>query len=109
VRLVLPEHFLHRDVLFCMAAAGLAVAASKCWEMSWLKARSIRVIEASYREVMAMSCDLLALGGDRAISPRMNDALRAEGVRIYDPELDVFAAGGGSVHGMTMPLARQPL
>ena len=25
-----------------------------------------------------------------------------------DPELDLFAAGGGSVHCMTMPLAREP-
>jgi arginine deiminase len=71
------------------------------------------VIEASYREVMAMSCNLLALGGDRVISPRhsarINAALRAEGVKVYDPELDLFAAGGGSVHCMTMPLRRGPV
>jgi arginine deiminase len=111
-----PEHFLHLDVLFCMAAEGLAVA---CIEVlgdeygNWLKSRGIRVIEATYREVMAMSCNLLALGADRVISPRhssrINVALRAEGLRVYDPELDLFAAGGGSVHCMTMPLARQPL
>jgi arginine deiminase len=111
-----PEHFLHLDVLFCMAAAGLAVA---CVEVlgdeyaNWLKARGVRLIEANYREVMAMSCNLLALGRDRVISPRhsskINAALRAEGLRVYDPELDLFAAGGGSVHCMTMPLARQPL
>jgi N-dimethylarginine dimethylaminohydrolase len=110
------EHFLHLDVLFCMATEGLAVA---CIEVlgdeyaDWLKARNIRVIEASYREVMAMSCNLLALGGDRVISPRhsvrINAALRAEGVAVYDPELELFAAGGGSVHCMTMPLARRPL
>ena len=110
------EHFLHLDVLFCMAAEGLAVA---CIDVlgddfaGWLKAHGIRVIEASYREVMAMSCNLLALGGDRVISPRhsarINAALRAEGVTVYDPELDLFAAGGGSVHCMTMPLKRVPL
>jgi arginine deiminase len=27
---------------------------------------------------------------------------------VLDPELDVFAAGGGSVHCMTMPLRREP-
>jgi arginine deiminase len=110
------EHFLHLDVLFCMASDGLAVA---CIDVlgdrfaAWLKAHGIRVIEASYREVMAMSCNLLALGGDRVISPRhsarINAALRAEGVTVYDPELDLFAAGGGSVHCMTMPLRRAPL
>ena len=67
------EHFLHLDVLFCMAAEGLAVA---CIEAlgdpfaDWLKAHGIRVVEATYREVMAMSCNLLSLGGDRVISPR---------------------------------------
>ena len=107
------EHFLHLDVLFCMAAEGLAVA---CIEAlgdpfaDWLKAHGIRVIEATYREAMAMSCNLLALGRERAISPRhsrrINAALRAEGITIYDPDLDLFAAGGGSVHCMTMPLKR---
>lgn len=110
------EHFLHLDVLFCMAADGLAVA---CIEAlgdefaDWLKARGIRVIAATYREVMAMSCNLLALGADRVISPRhsdrINQALRAEGVAVFDPELDLFAAGGGSVHCMTMPLARRAI
>jgi N-dimethylarginine dimethylaminohydrolase len=99
-----------------MATDGLAVA---CIEAlgdefaDWLRARRVRVIEATYREVMAMSCNLLALGRDRVISPRhstrINAALRAEGVAVYDPELDLFAAGGGSVHCMTMPLARAPV
>jgi N-dimethylarginine dimethylaminohydrolase len=70
------------------------------------------VIEATYREVMAMSCNLLALGGDRVASPahskRINAALRAEGLEVLDPELDLFTAGGGSVHCMTMPLAHEP-
>ena len=99
-----------------MAAPQLAVA---CVEVlgddfaDWLKTRGIRVIDATYREVMTMSCNLLALGGDRVVSPRhsarINAALRAEGIEVLDPELDLFAAGGGSVHCMTMPLAREPV
>jgi len=107
------EHFLHLDVLFCMATPRLAVA---CIDVlgeefeRFLAERQIRVIRASYPEVMAMSCNLLALGDDRVISPahsvRLNAALRAEGVSVFDPELDEFARGGGSVHCMTMPLLR---
>jgi N-dimethylarginine dimethylaminohydrolase len=106
-------HFLHLDVLFCMAADGVAVA---CIEVlgddfaAWLAAQGIRVIEASYREVMAMSCNLLCLGAGRVISPRhstrINAALRHEGLTVFDPPLDMFAQGGGSVHCMTMPLRR---
>jgi N-dimethylarginine dimethylaminohydrolase len=107
------EHFLHLDVLFCMATPQLAVA---CIEVlgegfeAFLSDRQIRTIRVSYAEVMAMSCNLLALGDDRVISPahstRLNAALRAEGVEVLDPELDEFARGGGSVHCMTMPLLR---
>jgi N-dimethylarginine dimethylaminohydrolase len=107
------EHFLHLDVLFCMATPRLAVA---CIDVlgeefeTFLAQRQIRTIRASYAEVMAMSCNLLALGNDRVISPahsaRLNAALRAEGIEVFDPELDEFARGGGSVHCMTMPLLR---
>lgn len=107
------EHFLHLDVLFCMAADNLAVA---CIEVlgdefgAWLQSLGIGCIAASYREVMAMSCNLLALGGGRVISPahsgRINAALRDAGLTVFAPPLDCFSQGGGSVHCMTMPLRR---
>jgi N-dimethylarginine dimethylaminohydrolase len=62
---------------------------------------------------MAMSCNLLSLGRGRVISPlhskRLNAELRARGVTVFDPPLDLFARGGGSVHCMTMPLRRARL
>jgi N-dimethylarginine dimethylaminohydrolase len=110
------EHFLHLDVLFCMATPRLAVA---CIDVlgepfeTFLNDRQIQVIRATYPEVMAMSCNLLSLGNDRVISPhhstRLNARLRAEGIDVLDPELDEFARGGGSVHCMTMPLLRDPI
>jgi len=113
---VFPAHFLHLDVLFCMASDHLAVC---CVEVlgedftRWLAARGIAIIDVGYREVMAMSCNILALGAGRVISPRhserLNDELRAAGVTVVDPPLDLFALGGGSVHCMTMPLRREPL
>jgi len=111
-----PEHFLHLDVLFCMATDKIAVA---CIDVlgedfaAFLTAHGIEIVEATYVEVMAMSCNLLALGGDRVISPahsqRINAELRARGVTVIDPPLDVFARGGGSIHCMTMPLKREAL
>ena len=110
------EHFLHLDVLFCMARDDLAVCCLQALPEDfpvWLASRGIEVIEASYAEAMAMSCNLLSLGGGRVISPehsvRINAELRARGVAVFDPPLDVFAAGGGSVHCMTMPLKREAL
>ncbi|HEY1856991.1 dimethylarginine dimethylaminohydrolase family protein [Acidocella sp.] len=117
VRLVhFPAHFLHLDVLFCMATPHLAVA---CVDVlgeefcTFLAERKIKCIRASYSEVMALSCNLLALGDGRVISPahskRINAALRAEGIVVLDPALEQFARGGGSAHCLTMPLSRAPV
>jgi arginine deiminase len=111
-----PEHFLHLDVIFCMAADGLAVACTEVLDdglLDWLRGHRIKLIDVSYKEVMRMGCNLLALGGDRVLSPkhsaRVNAALRAEGLTVLEPELDLLAAGGGSIHCMTMPLRRDPV
>ncbi|WP_135468902.1 dimethylarginine dimethylaminohydrolase family protein [Crenalkalicoccus roseus] len=107
------EHFLHLDVLFCMAAPGLAVACTEALEegfLAWLAARRIRCIPVPYREAMRLGCNILSLGADRVISARashaLNAALRAEGLVVLDPELSLFTAGGGGPHCLTCPLAR---
>jgi arginine deiminase len=112
----IDEHFLHIDVLFCMVAEGLAVGCMQVLDDSfqeWLAARGIRLMDATYREVMDLSCNLLALGDGRVISARhstrLNAALRAEGITVLDPDLRVITRGGGGVHCMTMPLRRDPV
>lgn len=108
------EHFLHLDVLFCMAAPGLAVACTDVLDeafLGWLAAHRIRVIPLPYREAMRLGCNILALGGGRVVSSRgsaaLNAALRAEGLAVLDPDLSLFAAGGGGPHCLTCPLLRE--
>ncbi|MGF1607894.1 MAG: dimethylarginine dimethylaminohydrolase family protein [Kiloniellales bacterium] len=108
-----PEHFLHLDVIFCMAAEGLAVACLDVLDdelLHWLGRHKIRTISVNYKHAMELGCNLLALGGHRVVSPRhsqhLNGRLRAEGLAVFDPELDLFTQGGGGVHCMTMPLRR---
>lgn len=110
------EHFLHLDVLFCMAAENLAVACVEVLDdafLAWLQEKGIRLLPVPYKEAMQLGCNLLALGGERVISPRhnrsLNERLRAEGLTVLDPEMRVFTSGGGGVHCMTMPLRRDPL
>ncbi len=115
VRLVpFDDHFLHLDVIFSMVAPGLALACADALPdgfVDWLQQHGIRLIDVRYREAMAdMACNVLALGDDRVLSPRhcarTNAALRAEGLTVLDPQLRLFASGGGSAHCMTMPLRR---
>jgi arginine deiminase len=108
------EHFLHLDVLFCMAAPGLAVACADVLDagfLAWLADRDIRILPVPYREAMRLGCNILALGDDRVISSRgsvaLNAALRAEGLTVLDPDLSLFAAGGGGPHCLTCPLLRE--
>lgn len=108
------EHFLHLDVLFCMAAPGLAVACLDVLDpdfVAWLGGHGIRCIGVPYREAMALGCNILSLGGGRVVSARgsatLNAALRAEGLVVLDPELSLFTAGGGGPHCLTCPLRRE--
>ncbi|MFH5925093.1 dimethylarginine dimethylaminohydrolase family protein [Roseomonas xinghualingensis] len=107
------EHFLHLDVLFCMAAPGLAVACEDVLDpafLDWLRAHGIRWIPVPYRAAMNLGCNILALGQDRVVSAResteLNAALRAEGLEVLDPALSLFTAGGGGPHCLTCPLRR---
>ncbi|MBK1659776.1 dimethylarginine dimethylaminohydrolase family protein [Paracraurococcus ruber] len=107
------EHFLHLDVLFCLAAPGLAVACLDGLDEGfhgWLAGHGIRCIPVPYREAMRLGCNILALGNDRVISAAeshdLNAALRAEGLTVLDPALSLFTAGGGGPHCLTCPLLR---
>lgn len=115
--LVVPfdDHFLHLDVIFSMVAPGLALVCPDAVPphfLDWLRDRQIRTLPVGYRAAMAdMACNVLALGAGRVLSPRhcsdTNAMLRAEGLGVLDPELRLFAHGGGSAHCLTMPLRRE--
>lgn len=109
-----PDHFLHFDTLFSMAADGLAVACSDVIRddtLDWLRAQGIRLLPASFKEASRAATNLLALGRDRVISPAentdINARLRAEGIEVFDPSYRLFTHGGGSVRCTSMALNRE--
>ncbi|WP_455374219.1 dimethylarginine dimethylaminohydrolase family protein [Limibacillus halophilus] len=110
------EHFLHLDLLFCMAADNLAVACLEVLDddlVDWLRAHQIRLVPVSYKDAMQLACNLLALGDGKVIAAAhataMNAALKAEGLEVIELPLDMLTRGGGGAHCMTMPLRRDPL
>lgn len=110
------DRYLHLDVIFSMVTPGLALLCEDAVPPELPRAlarRGIRWITVSEENAMAdMACNVLALGRDRVLSPRhstaVNAALRAEGLTVIDPDLRLFAWGGGSAHCMAMPLHRAP-
>ncbi|MEO0412246.1 MAG: arginine deiminase family protein [Pseudomonadota bacterium] len=108
-----PEHFLHLDVLFCMVGEGLALACTDALDddlLGWFTRHGIKLIPVSFKETMQLGCNALALGEGRVVSPKhnrkTNEALRAAGLEVLEPELDCFTRGGGGIHCLTMALRR---
>ena len=76
-----------------------------------LKGRGIEIVPATFRETMALGCNVVALGKDRVLStldrpgPQREDA-RA-GFTVYDPDMTMYTWAGGGVHCMCQPLRRE--
>jgi N-dimethylarginine dimethylaminohydrolase len=79
--------------------------------VTWLKSKKIEIIPATFRETMALGCNVVALGNDRILSTAgaadLNSKMRAAGFRVYDPDMTMFTWGGGGVHCMCQPLRRE--
>jgi N-dimethylarginine dimethylaminohydrolase len=108
-------HFLHLDVQLAMVAEGLALACRDAVEpelIDWLKVEGVRVLDVPYGEAMRMGCNAVALGGDRVMVARQNrlvaELCRAEGLTVFDPDISMIAAAGGSIHCLCQPLRRDP-
>ncbi len=111
----IAEHYVHIDLMVCMLAPKLAAVCLDTTEddvLDWLKAKGIEIVPVSYRDTMALGCNVVALGDDRilstAASTDLNARLRALGFEVYDPDMSMFTLGGGGVHCMCQPLRRDP-
>ncbi len=111
----IAEHYVHIDLMVCMLAPKLAAVCLDTIEddvLDWLKAKGIEIVPVSYRDTMALGCNVVALGDDRilstAASTELNARLRALGFEVYDPDMSTFTLGGGGVHCMCQPLRRDP-
>ncbi|HEV7432763.1 MAG TPA: arginine deiminase family protein, partial [Steroidobacteraceae bacterium] len=100
-------HFLHLDVQLGMLAPGLAVACLEVMEkelQQWLRGQGIRLLEVPYSDAMDLGCNVVALGDERVLVPassrRLIDMCRAEGLKVFDPDVSMISAGGGAVHCM---------
>ena len=108
-------YFLHLDVMMAMLAEKLAVMCVDAVEddfVAWVRGRGIEIIEISYKAMLRLGANVVALGNERVLMPRSNTELkqecRARGLTVIDPDISMFTAGGGGVHCMCQPLRRDP-
>ena len=109
-----PERYLHIDVLLSVPAEKLAAV---CVEVvsselvGWLRDAGFELIEVPAAEAFELGANAMSLGADRVVSPAgaasLNEALRAHGIEVLEPELDAFTLGGGGAHCLTQALRRE--
>jgi len=111
----IDSFYVHIDLMVCMLAAKLAAVCLDTTEpeiVDWLRAKGIEILPVSFKETMALGCNVVALGNDRVLSTAaatdLNARLRAHGLQVYDPDMTMFTRAGGGVHCMAQPLRRDP-
>lgn len=107
-------YFLHLDVKLAMLSDKLAAVCTEAVEeelLIWLKNKDIEIIDISYRSLLELGVNVVALGNDRVLIPQASKELiaksKAHGLEVYAPDMSMFTSGGGGVHCMCQPLSRK--
>jgi N-dimethylarginine dimethylaminohydrolase len=110
----IDQFYVHIDLMVCMLNEHCAAVCLDTTDddiVGWLKAKKIEIIPATFKETMALGCNVVALGRDRVLSTLgardLNAKLRAAGFEVYDPDMTMFTWAGGGVHCMCQPLRRE--
>jgi N-dimethylarginine dimethylaminohydrolase len=111
----IPGQFVHIDVLVSILAPKLAavcVESASGGLTAWLRGKGFEILEVSTEDAFRLGVNAMSLGSDRVISTRhserLNEALRAHGLEVLDPDLSAFTAGGGGAHCLAQALRREP-
>jgi N-dimethylarginine dimethylaminohydrolase len=112
----LAERWVHIDVLVGVVAERLVAAAVDALShgfVSWLRGRGFEVIEVAAEDAFTLGANAISLGADRVLSAAraagLNDALRARGLEVLAPDLEMFTLGGGGAHCLGQALRRERL
>jgi N-dimethylarginine dimethylaminohydrolase len=110
----IPSRYVHIDVICAILGERLAAVCPDALSASaigWLRDKGFELIEFSGEDAFRLGGNAVSLGGGRILSsagaPELNDALRARGLEVYDPDLSMFTLGGGGAHCLGQALRRE--
>ena len=108
--------YVHIDLMVCMIApkcAAVCIETTPEHVIDWLKSKNIELVTVSFKDTMALGCNVMSLGDERVLAPAASKELigklRALGFTVYDPEMDMFTMMGGGIHCMAQSLRRDPV
>jgi len=106
-------YHLHLDTIFCMVDARTALACTDALPQEFLRAleaRGIRILPVLPEESRQLGCNILSLDGQTVLvakgETRLEALLCQAGFETVPIDISEFAACGGGLHCLTMPLAR---
>jgi len=109
----IPSRYVHIDVLCAILGDKLAAVCTEVVSASlvqWLRAKGFDLIEFSAGDAFRLGGNAISLGDERILSSagggELNDALRARGLEVHDPDLSMFTLGGGGAHCLGQALRR---
>jgi len=110
----MPTKWTHLDGVFAPIAKDVALVAKSevpPWFLGFLEGRDYRLIDVPGDSIDGtLALNLLCLGNERVLSfktnPVVNAIMRAEGFKVYDPDLTEFVDRGGGPHCLTCELER---
>jgi N-dimethylarginine dimethylaminohydrolase len=109
-----PEAYVHIDVLVAVLAERLAAVCAEVVSaelVGWLRELGFELIEISAADAFTLGANAISLGDGRVLSSAgaepLNDAMRAHGLEVLEPELDTFTLGGGGAHCLGQALRRE--
>ncbi len=109
-----PTKWTHLDGVFAPLRKDLALVAKSevtGWFLGFLEGRGYRLIDVPADKIEGtLALNLLCLGNDRVLSfktnPVVNAIMKAEGFKVYEPDLTEFVDRGGGPHCLTFELER---
>ena len=112
----IAERWVHIDVLVGLVAERLVAAAVEALSngfATWLRERGFELIEVAAEDAFTLGANAISLGDGRVLSSAgasgLNEALRAHGLEVLDPDLEMFTLGGGGAHCLGQALRRERL
>jgi N-dimethylarginine dimethylaminohydrolase len=111
----IPGVFVHIDVLMAVVAPKLAAVCAELVSgglVRWLKGKGFEILEVPPEDAFALGVNAISLGDDRvltgAAARSLNDQMRAHGLELFAPDLEVFTLGGGGAHCLGQAIRREP-
>jgi N-dimethylarginine dimethylaminohydrolase len=112
----IPSRYVHIDALCAILGEKLAAVCTDVASVAlvaWMREKGFELIEFSAEAALRLAGNAISLGGERVLSSpagaELNEALRARGLEVYEPDLSMFTLGGGGAHCLAQPLRREPL